>query len=74
MYTHDDEANVDIYAHRLLSTNIVMTIDVYRCISWRVEGTNADIYVRDHRCIGLVLTINIYTHAKVEDNADMYVH
>ena len=31
-------------------------------------------YVRDHRCIRLVLTIDIYTHARVEGNAGMYVH
>ena len=48
-----------------------MTIDVYTCFNLRVE---ADMYIRDYRCIGLVLTINIYTHARVEDNADMYVH
>ena len=62
------ETNADIYAH------IVLTIDVYACNSWKVEGTIADMYVRDHRCIGLVLTIDIYTHARVEGNVGMYVH
>ena len=38
-----------------------------------VEGTNANMYVHDHRGIGLVLTKDIYTHARVEGNADMYV-
>ena len=52
--------------------DIVLTIDVYAFNSWKVEGTIADMYVRDHRCIGLVLTIDIYTHAKVEGNAGMY--
>ena len=37
----------------------------------RVEGTNADRYVRH---IGFVLTIDIYTYAKVKGNAGMYVH
>ena len=68
---------------------IVLTIDMYTCISWRVEGTNADMYVHVHRCFcgdanKTETVVNVHRHKAclcthkmftwIEADADMYVH
>ena len=52
-YTHDDlrwSQCWHVCTHSgYFWQGIVLTIDMYPCISWKVEGTNADMYVDVHR-------------------------
>ena len=56
---------------------VVLTIDMYPCISWKVEGTNADMYVYVHRWFDFGLNVRRHTRKMltwVEADAEMYIH